>query len=101
MTRISESVSFECVSIRTHTFRGHRWRVKDNTNLDRDSLALCDHDAKTLWIPLDGDTLAELDWIVHESLHACFPDLSEDAVDECASDIARLAWRLNWRKDEC
>ena len=32
----------------------------------------------------------ELDTTIHEALHAAYPDLSEDAVDEAATDLARL-----------
>lgn len=32
----------------------------------------------------------ELDTTIHEALHAAYPDLSEDAIDEAATDLARL-----------
>jgi len=31
---------------------------------------------------------------LHEALHACLPDLAEDAIDTIAVDVARLLWRL-------
>ena len=34
--------------------------------------------------------LDELDTTIHEALHASYPDLSEDAIDETATDLARL-----------
>ena len=34
--------------------------------------------------------LEELDTTIHEGLHAAYPDLSEDAIDEAATDLARL-----------
>ena len=34
--------------------------------------------------------LDELDTTIHEALHAAYPDLSEDAIDEAATDLARL-----------
>ena len=41
--------------------------------------------------------LERLDTIVHECLHACYPDLNEDAVNDGAGDMARLLWRLGYR----
>ena len=34
--------------------------------------------------------LDELDTTIHEALHAAYPDLSEEAIDEAATDLARL-----------
>lgn len=45
-----------------------------------------------------------LDTIVHEALHACRAELAEEAVADTASDIARLLWRLGYRRvvdDKC
>jgi len=50
-------------------------------------------------IPVHGEALKDLDTIVHESLHACLWDLDEEAVAESAADVARLLWRVGWRKD--
>ena len=39
----------------------------------------------------DGLTeFEELDTTIHEALHAAYPDLSEEAIDEAATDLARL-----------
>ena len=38
-----------------------------------------------------------LDVLIHESLHACYPDLEERAVDNAATDIADFLWELGWR----
>jgi hypothetical protein len=39
----------------------------------------------------DGLTeFEELDTTIHEALHAAYPDLSEEAIDETATDLARL-----------
>ena len=78
---------------------GTRWRVKDNTGLKGDDLAECDYANKTISIPVDGDTLDELDWTLHEALHAGLPFLTEEIVSVMATDAARLLWRLQWRKD--
>lgn len=47
---------------------------------------------------LEGEELLEV--IIHEALHAAFPDLSDDAdgpVETTAADLARLLWRLGYR----
>lgn len=85
--------------VKTHTFAGQRYSVRSQAGLKPPDLAECDFERRTVRIPVDGDTLAELDWIVHESLHACFPWLAEYIVDTAASSIARLLWRLGWRKE--
>jgi len=38
-----------------------------------------------------------LDTVVHEVLHACRPEMSEEAVAETASTIARVLHRLGAR----
>jgi len=51
-----------------------------------------------VWSRLRG--LRELDTIIHECIHAGFSDLKEDSVDQFASDLARILWRLGYRKDQ-
>lgn len=41
-----------------------------------------------------------LDTIIHELLHAAQWDLSEDAVEETATDIANALWQLGYRGPE-
>lgn len=40
----------------------------------------------------------ELEVTIHEALHAASWDLAEECVVETANDIARLLWRLGYRK---
>jgi hypothetical protein len=44
---------------------------------------------------LRGELL--LDTLVHELLHAACWDLAEETVEEAASDIASVLWRLGYR----
>lgn len=37
-----------------------------------------------------------LDVVIHEMLHACFWDISEESIGESATDIARALWRFGW-----
>ena len=85
--------------VKSHTFAGRLYSVRSQAGLRPPDLAECDHEARVMRVPVDGDTLAELDWIIHESLHACHPYLHEEAVDRAATSVARLLWRLGWRKE--
>ena len=85
--------------VKSHSFSGRNYRVESQKGLRPPLLARCFHDERIIKIPVDGDTRDELDWIVHESLHACCPYLEEDAVDKAATSVARLLWRLGWRKE--
>jgi hypothetical protein len=56
----------------------------------------------------DGSMLIEVDprqpekklicVALHESLHVVFPELSETKVDKAAWKIARLLWRMGYRR---
>lgn len=39
-----------------------------------------------------------LETIIHEAIHACYPLLPEWRVDGGAGEIARLLWRLGYRR---
>jgi len=38
-----------------------------------------------------------LDVLIHEMLHGCFWDISEEAIQFPATDIARVLWRMGYR----
>ena len=40
----------------------------------------------------------ELDTIIHEAFHAADFNRREEHVNEFATDLARILWRLGWRK---
>jgi hypothetical protein len=40
----------------------------------------------------------ELDTVLHELIHHCYPDLSEEAVATGAEIMARSMWRDKWRR---
>ena len=46
---------------------------------------------------LKGRALLETE--IHEAMHACFPQLSEETVTEAARDLARILWALGYRID--
>jgi hypothetical protein len=61
-------------------------------------MGLCNWDEKTISIAdrLGGEI--ELDTIIHELLHACQPDLAEETVNQTATDLARVLFRLGYRR---
>lgn len=63
-------------------------------------LGLCDWDKRTITIKRTLSGELELDVIIHELLHACQPDQGEEAIDETASNIARVLTRLGYRRQD-
>jgi hypothetical protein len=86
--------------VKTHSFNGKRFTIK-HCNLLRTAkcLGLAHFEKKTLYIPTDGDTQDELETIVHEACHGAFPFIAEEEITDGAEAIARLLWRLGWRRD--
>ena len=87
------------MTIHTHTFNGRPFGVRTQAGLRAPDLAECNYARRVIRIPVDGDTLSELDWIIHEAIHAAMPWLAEWIVNRAAGDIARLLWRLGWRRE--
>jgi len=84
--------------IKLHSFRGKRYRI---VACPSDSGGVCDTpkgNDKEMVVPVDGETLHDLQSTIHEGIHACLWDLDEEAVQEMGDDIGRLLWRLGWRK---
>ena len=89
------------MAVRTHKFRGTRYRLKlghewrDDTKGETDTP---ENPKPEIRIRKGMEGLMLLDTLIHEGLHACLWDLDDDAVGASASDIARLLWRLGYRK---
>lgn len=79
-----------------------RWRVYEVNRLGADGngkFGDCDYTKHILRI-LRGQTEAErLDTVVHEALHAACPFLDEHAVNQAATDIAGLLWKMGYRRE--
>ncbi len=45
---------------------------------------------------LKPDVIMEAE--IHEALHACLPDMAEDAVGDTGRDIAAFLWRRGYRR---
>ena len=55
---------------------------------------------RTIHIAANLTDQARLDTEIHEALHACLWDLSEEAVAETAESIAGFLWRVGYRVPE-
>jgi hypothetical protein len=76
--------------------RNRKWRIKVG-RLDKNTLGECHHDKRKIIISPKAKGRLTLDTLIHESLHACFPDMGEGAVDEVARDIAEVLWKVGYR----
>ena len=45
-----------------------------------------------------AETRDRLNTVVHETLHASKPNLSEAEVDRIATDVAKVLWRAGYRR---
>jgi len=43
--------------------------------------------------------IRRLDVFIHEMLHACFWDVREEGIEQTATDVARVLWRIGYRND--
>ena len=81
--------------MKTHTFCGRKYKIE----LDPID-GWCDQRKmmQQVWLMRDLKTKAGLETAIHEGLHACHWNASEENVTQTAYDIARFLWRLNYRK---
>ena len=82
------------------TLRGKRWNLK-RCRMPSDTLGKCDppyQPGKEIRIchTLKGEK--ELDVTIHELLHACYWDMDETAINDTATDIAHVLWRMGYRR---
>ena len=77
--------------------RGKVWRLEFVPRLDNGAYGECDEPdrpQKGIRIATNQSKADMMDTLIHETLHACLPDLSEDAVHDTASDISTVLTRL-------
>jgi hypothetical protein len=80
--------------------RGKRWtlegveRLPDGSHGEMDPVGVM---KKAIRVARTQNHLDTLDTLIHECLHACIPDLCEEAVEESATDIAKVLYRLGCR----
>ena len=77
--------------------RGRRWRLESVEYLQDGSCGSIDPNdtpQKRILIARNQSPIDILDTVIHECLHACVPDLDEDAVTETATDITKVLHRM-------
>ena len=83
--------------VKTHTFNGIRY---DIYVVPEGVSGLCENKPdKThgIWIFEDIRTKDGIITVIHESMHASQPKLSEETVDRMSTEIGRLLWRMGYR----
>lgn len=80
-----------------HKLRGKRWKVIECPR-DAEWHGMTVFGEKTIYIAENLADKIRLETLIHEALHACIPDLGEDAVSESAEGIAKLLWDDSWRR---
>jgi hypothetical protein len=80
--------------------RGRRYKLAFTKLRNKDFIGQCDApSARGKRIVIDSGLQGQLrlDTIIHELLHGLYWELSEEAVDGAATDIAAVLWRLGYR----
>ena len=85
------------------TINGRKWRIRllPARSLPRGVLGDCDTPPgphPTIRVRRSQSQRMLTDTLVHEVLHASLPQLSEEAVTQAATDIARALISLGWRR---
>ena len=81
--------------IRSHIFCSKRWRIEWKKMRVNAGECEAPHERdKTIRLDPRLTERQLLEVIIHEGLHACQWQLSEESVTETARDISRLLWRL-------
>jgi hypothetical protein len=82
------------------TVRGRRYRLAFENLRKKNCLGYCDSPTevgKEILIDKNLSGKLRLDTIIHELLHALYWDLSEESIEEAATDVAAVLWRLGYR----
>lgn len=66
--------------------RGQQWRIIFGRPPANKCSALCDYETHTIYIRKGSN---KTECLVHECLHAMFPDLSEDVIEEAERTIVK------------
>ncbi len=79
------------------------WKIKivKSTDLSATTCGECDdpkYAKPQIWIKRSLKPIDLMDTIIHEVIHAIRPELSEESVLETGTTIAKVLWKLNYRK---
>lgn len=88
--------------MKSHTFRGRRYRIDIHNRLHRNLNGQCDAPTtlgKTIHLRKNIPDKEFLETALDEAIHACLWELDNDIVGDCATDIARFLTRLGYRRE--
>jgi hypothetical protein len=82
-------------TVKNHKFRGKQFTIDIDANLG----GYCTPNGSNpeVFIGVNTKDNRFLEYAIHESLHACLPQLSEKDVEESAKDIAKFLKRLGFK----
>lgn len=92
--------------VKSHTICGKRYKivwVPPSKLCGGTADGTCDHPTtkgKKIQIATKLSDKDTLETVIHEIYHASDPNLSEEAVNEMARDMASLLWRLGYRRQK-
>lgn len=81
------------------TIRGVKWWLRESTKKMQSCWGWCDIDKATITLCRSLRGRKRLDILVHELLHAEFPDLDESVVKQAGTDIANVLWKQGYRRE--
>ena len=82
------------------TIRNHNWDLSFVDRLPSGDAGEMDPigvPGKEIRVALQQTSVDVIDTLIHELMHAALPDISEEAITETATDIARVLHRLGVR----
>ena len=80
---------------------GHVWDVQEVSPSRAKRFGgkgVCNRVRRTVRVNANLPDRKSLDTVIHELLHAAEWNMSEEWVTSTADDIARVLWRLGWRR---
>lgn len=85
------------------SIRGERWRFRltqphelEEGEPEYDTEGDCDFARKRIRVSLDLSPKRFTYVVIHEVLHACFPDHDEQAIIEAGHAVNNALWKLEW-----
>jgi hypothetical protein len=86
------------------SIRGQRWlqRDVDRSELPTDDngehwLGECDYTKHRINVAVDLEMKPRLETLIHEIIHAAYPDMEESAVEDGGRAITNALWKEGWR----
>ena len=85
-------------------FNNRRWKIKFVNRLAKGTFGDCQDSKKAseriIRVKKSQKEEDVLDTLIHEMLHAIFPQLTEDTVYDAANDLSRTLYKLGYRLEK-